>query len=308
VELLGEAFIMNRPRGWAHPFFEKSGGKLEVIAHRGGAGQWPGETIYAIEQAIRIGVDIVEIDVHSTKNGELVLIHNKTVDDTTNGTGSVNSFTLAELKELDAGYRWTADGGKTFPFRRDNSKGIDIRVPTLEEVFSKFPDRRMNIEIKQTTPSIIKPFADMIRKHEMTNKVLVASMHHSALREFRAVCPEVATSASPTELVKFVTGNTLFPGRDTIPEVDVPQLGIRFFKVPLPFINQRTVGAAHTLGLPIHAWTVNSLKDMWRMVSVGVDGILTDYPGCLLELLKRIESGQEITDEIIRDGCEKLAP
>jgi glycerophosphoryl diester phosphodiesterase len=296
---------MNITRGRERPFFQNSRNKPEVIAHRGGAGQWPGETLFAFERALKLGVDVIEMDVHSTSDNELVLIHNKTLEETTNSTKLVKRHTLAELKELDAGYRWTADEGKTFPFRRDASKGIDIRIPTLEETFRAFPQARMNIEIKQKTPSIAQPLAQMIRKYGMEDKVLIASFSHKALKEFRRECPEVATSASALELFKFVTINTLFPGSGKLPGVDAVQIGYRYFHVPLPFINKRTVRAARRLNLPIHAWTINRLDDMHRMLSLEVDGIITDYPCCLIELLKLKRSGK-ITDEILRAGCEQL--
>ena len=208
-------------------------------------------------------------------------MHNKTVDETTNGTGRINSFTLKEIQELDAGCKWTIDG-KTFPFQCQG-----IRVPTLKEVFEAFPETRMVIEIKQTKPSIVKPLADLIRDYKMTEKVLVASFYHRALKEFRRECPEVATSASTLELFKFLIGNTLFKGLAKVPAIDAVQVGIRFFNIPIPFINRRTIQAARDMNIPIQAWTVNGWDDMKKMISAGVDGIITDNPSELLRTLNR---------------------
>jgi glycerophosphoryl diester phosphodiesterase len=267
--------------GKRRPFFEGSRNKPEVIAHRGGARQWPGETLFAFEQAMKIGVDVLEMDVRSTSDDVLVLIHNPTLEDTTNGRGAVHEHSLAEIKKLDAGYRWTDDDGQTFPFR-----GKNITVPTLEEIFRAFPQARMNVEIKQTSPSIVAPLAQMIRDFGMTDRILIASFSDSALKEFRRVCPEVATSASGSELIKFVALNKLFPGSKNLPGVDAVQVKSEYSIVPI--ITARLVRAAHGFDLPIHAWTVNERDEMQRMISLGVDGIITDLPGPLMELLGRL--------------------
>lgn len=273
---------MNNEKGWNRPYFKDRQGKLEVIAHRGGADEVPGDTVYAFDHAKKILSDVLEMDTHSTKDGFLVLIHNATVDDTTDGMGRVNDLLFEDLNKLDAGFRWTADGGKTFPFR-----GRDIRIPKLEEVFQKFGDCRMIIEIKQSKPSIVTALGEMIRRFEMTEKVLVAAMRHRALKDFRRQFPEIATSASWFELLKFVTVNFFFPGLVKLPDVDAVQIGIRFGGIPLPFVNKRTVKAARKLGLPIQPWTVNRVDDMKKMIALGVDGIITDKPQTLIDLLKQ---------------------
>jgi len=101
-----------------------------VIAHQGGDGLWPGDTLYAFEKAVAIGADVLEMDAHITKDGQIVLMHNETVDGTTDGTGLIEELTMADLQELDAAYKWSNDADKTFPYR-----GQEIRVPTLEELF-----------------------------------------------------------------------------------------------------------------------------------------------------------------------------
>lgn len=270
---------MTTERAWDRPFFKAAENKPEVIAHRGGAAQWPGETVFAFEQAVALGVDVIEMDVHSTADDALVLIHNPTVDETTDGTGPVRKFSLKDLQKLDAGYRWSADG-KTFPFR-----GRGIKVPTLEEVLERFPGRRMNIEIKQKEPSIVGAVAEMLRKHKLRDRVLIASMSDGVLEEFRRVAPEVATSAGGTELVKFILGSRLSPSSVKAPDTDAIQVKSKFSF--LPIMSSRVVRAAHRLGLPIHAWTVNDLADMRRVISLGVDGIITDFPGPLMGLLGR---------------------
>ena len=171
-----------------HPFIKKNAG-VEVIAHRGGWRLWPENTLYAFQHAIDLGVDMLEMDIRSTKDGHIVVFHDETVTRTTNGNARVNDLTLAELKQLDAGYKWTADRGATFPFR-----GKGIVSPTLDEVFASFPHMRMTIEIKQKEPDIVEAFGNLIRHHGMQHRVLVACFDSGTLKRFRKLFPEVATS------------------------------------------------------------------------------------------------------------------
>ena len=124
-----------------HPFL--AGGNPLVMAHRGGQGLWPPNTLFAFERAVEMGADILEMDIHASADGVLIVHHDDTVDRTTNGSGAIRDHTLTELKELDAGYHWSADGGETYPFR-----GKGMRIPTLEEVLEAFPKTRLNIDIK----------------------------------------------------------------------------------------------------------------------------------------------------------------
>src|SRR5215208_6648263 len=176
-----------------------------VIAHQGGDGIWPGDTMYAFEKAVEIGADVLEMDAHITKDSQIVLMHDEKVDRTTDGTGLIEDLTLVELKQLDAAYQWSNDGGKTFPFR-----GQGIQVPTLEELFQKFPQMRYVIEIKLTQNPIDKPLCDLVRKYNMQEQIVIASFHDEAMQNFRKTCPEVATSASRGEVTKFVILGKVF--------------------------------------------------------------------------------------------------
>ena len=269
------------PRGAAHPFFTGAKRRPEVIAHQGGMGQWPAETLYAYERAAKLGVDVLELDIHATRDGAMVLMHDARVDDTTNGTGPVRRFSLAELKRLDAGYKWTADGGKTFPFR-----GKGIKVATLEEVFEAFPRMRMNIEIKQSEPSLVDALCEMIGRQGMEERVLVASFSHEVIERFRARCGRVATSASKNELLEFLAGRDSIVRRRLRPDALQVKDSVSVVRV----LTERLVRRAHgpRVNLPVHAWTVNDIDAMRRMIRLGVDGIITDYPGPLLALLERV--------------------
>ncbi len=263
-----------------HPFFSAGPPRPWVIAHQGGDGLWPGDTLYAMEQAAALGVDVLEMDMHSTADGVLVMMHDDTVDRTTNGTGAINDMTLDELKALDAGYDWSDDDGLTFPFRDQG-----VTVPTLEEIFTVFPDYRMNIEIKQALPSISEPFCKMIRDYHMEDQVLVASFDQKVLKEFREDCPEVATSTGESEVITLFVLSKLFLENAYSPSAGGTQ--VPETRSGLTVLTERFVNAAHNRSMEVHAWTINDQDDQQRLLQMGLDGIVTDRPDLLMELLDR---------------------
>ncbi len=251
-----------------------------VIAHQGGDEVWPGDTLFAYQNAAKLGVDVLEMDIHISKDGVLVLMHDEKVDRTTDGTGEIESMTLAELKKLDAGYDWSLDEGKTFPFR-----GQGIAVPTLEEVFQAFPEKHMTIEIKKSNASMVKPFCELIRKYDMQDKVLAASFYDDKIKEFRAECPEVATSSAKQETTVFVLLTKAFLSGFYSP---------KFLSLQVPeesggitVMTEAFVRAAHARGLAVEVWTINDKETMQKLINWGVDGIMTDRPDILMELLGR---------------------
>jgi glycerophosphoryl diester phosphodiesterase len=251
-----------------------------VFAHRGGGGLIPENTLEAFQYSARMGVDVLELDIHSTSDGTLVVMHDAAVDRTTNGRGRVNELTLEAVKKLDAGYVFSPDSGQTFPFR--NRK---ITVPTLREIFDALPEMTFNIEPKQHAPSIIKPLCVLVRERKMIDKVIVGSFNQTTIDDFRRECPEVATSASPSEVTKFLAlvkaglTNSYSPPMQAL---QVPQnLG------SLQVVSKEFVDTAHRRNLKVHVWTINETADMQRLIEMGVDGIMTDYPDRLLTLLGR---------------------
>jgi len=261
-----------------HPFLDIPG--PIVMAHRGGQGLWPPNTLFAFRQAVALGVDVLEMDIHSTADGVLVIRHDPTVDATTNGRGHIREMTLAEIKALDAGYAWTNDGGLTFPFRDQG-----ITIPTLEEVLNALPKMRLNIDIKPEEPAVVPPFCRLLRDTSSLERVLVGSFHDPQLRLFRQLCPQVATAAGIQE-------TTLFLGLVTAFLADAYQGRAEAFSIPeyqgrLHVVTPRFVSAAHAHNMQVHVWTVNELDDMRRLLSWGVDCLITDYPDRLLGLLGR---------------------
>lgn len=263
-----------------HPYYLPDMPHPLVIAHQGGDGLWPGDTMYAFEHAADLSVDVLEMDLHITKDGVLVISHDETVDRTTNGSGEIESMTLDEIKLLDAGYNWSEDGSRTYPYR-----GQGITIPTLKEVFQEFPDYHMTIEIKKTEPSMAESFCALIREYGMQNQVLVASFHDDRMQEFRQACPEVATSSARRETTTFVLLSKVFLGKLYSP-------GFYALQVPeessgITVMTAQFVRAAHERNLKVEPWTIDDPDQMRLYIDWGVDGIITDRPDILLEILGR---------------------
>lgn len=277
-------FLVFTPGAPSHPYYDGVGSPM-VIAHQGGDGVWPGDTLYAFEKAVEIGADVLEMDAHITKDGHIVLMHDETVDDTTDGTGHIEDMTLDELKQLDAAYDWSNDGGQTFPYR-----GQGIQVPALDELFQQFPQMRYVIEIKLTKNPIDKPLCDLIRQYDMQNKVLIASFHDTAMQNFRTTCPEVATSASRGEVTRFVILGKLFlsglvaPGYQSIQPPFDPEESYN-----IPIMTRRFIRESHAKNVKVEPWTVDDPELMRQYIEWGVDGIITDRPDLMVEILKDLQ-------------------
>lgn len=249
-----------------------------VMAHRGGAGLWPENTMHAFERAHAMKVDVLEMDLRATSDNHLVVIHDATVDRTTDGRGAVSSLTLEELKRLDAGYTWSPDGGRSFPFR-----GRGLSVPTLQEILTAFPGVRLNIDIKQERPSIVQPFCAMIRAHRAERDLMVASFNQSVLDEFRMECRGVPTSGSVLDIRSFLALKSHHP--DAVPGASIKALQVPEYAGGLRVLSEGFVTEAHRRGLEVHVWTINDEQAMRRLLELKVDGIITDYPDRLMKLL-----------------------
>ena len=273
--LYGIFYLLARPIP-DHPYFDPD--RFLVIAHRGGRSLGPENTIYTFKRAVKLGVDVLEMDLQTTADGTLVIIHDREVDRTTNGRGPVEDFTLTEIKKLDAGYRWSPENSSSYPLR-----GRGISIPTLAEVFKAFPKTRMNIEIKSSQVNTIQDLCRTIRVNGMSEKVLVACFDAGRLGEFRSVCPEVATSTGASEAVIFYwlqwakMESAYSPSAQAL---QVPEAyGSRMITT------RRFLEAARARNMRVHVWTVNDMDSMKRLIDLGVDGIMTDYPEHLFKVL-----------------------
>ncbi len=250
-----------------------------VIAHRGGRSLGPENTVYTFKRAVELGADVLEMDLQTTSDGALVILHDREVERTTNGKGAVDSFTLSELKKLDAGFRWSPDNSSSYPLR---NKGVTI--PTLTEVFTAFPDIRINIEIKSSQVNTIQNLCRTIRDHGMSEKVMVACFDSGKLGEFRSLCPEVATSAGASEAAVFYWLQWAHLESAYSPSSQALQIPEVYGENRIA--TRRFLDAAHARNLRVQVWTVNDTESMQRLIDLGVDGIMTDYPERLVKILK----------------------
>ncbi|SEJ13739.1 glycerophosphoryl diester phosphodiesterase [Deinococcus reticulitermitis] len=252
-------------------------GRTLNIAHQGGELLWPSNTMLAYREAVGLGVDMLEMDMHATRDGALVLSHDDTLDRLTDTRGRIREMTLEEVLRADAGYRLTPVGGEGFPFR-----GQGVQVAQLRDVLREFPNTPMIIELKQVSPSIAAPFCAALREAGAQKSVIAASFSDAALNEFRQVCPEVMTSMTEKELRPLVllskvglSGLARAPGQ--VAQVPVRAGGIEV-------VTPAFIRAMHARGVAVQVWTINDEAEMRRLIALGVDGLITDRP----DLLKRV--------------------
>ena len=262
---------------------------VSVLAHAGGNLLWPDNTMVAFNGAAAMGADVLELDVHRVAEGEFVVIHDATVDRTTDGTGEVAQLSMLELRRLDAGYRWTPTGPSAaeegeFPYRR-----AGVTLPTLTEVLGAFPDKAVNVEIKQNDPDVADALCALIRDQGAAERVMVGSFHGAALTRFRRACPEVATSASENEVIVFLALEKLRLSAILTPQYEALQVPISQYGIGI--VTQHFVDAAAARGVDVHVWTVNESATMRELVGLGVSGLITDRPDRALRILGRPVTG-----------------
>ncbi|WP_296272398.1 glycerophosphodiester phosphodiesterase [Pseudomonas sp. UBA6323] len=251
-----------------------------VIAHRGGAGLWPENTLFAFERAAALGVDMLEMDLHLSRDARLVVIHDDTLERTTNGQGPVAQFNLAELQALDAGYQWTADGGQSYPYR-----GQGTRIATLEEVFQRLPLMPKVLDLKVPDVGMEAVLCEMLAAYDQLDRVIVGSFHERSLQRFRQLCPEVATSAGPISVRLLLALNWL--GLSDVLSPSYSALQIPPQHSGLTLATPRLVRNAQTRGLHVQLWTINEQPEMRRLLEMGANGLITDYPDRALQLFGR---------------------
>ena len=243
-----------------------------VFAHRGGAKLSPENTMVAFDRGLGLGADGIECDVHLSRDSVPMVIHDATLDRTTNATGPVSALTADELGRVDAGYHFTANG--EFPFR-----GQGIGVPTLEDLLRRHQTRTI-IELKEGEPALARAVIDVIRRTGAVDRVCVGSFYWMALLAMRADAPEIATSASEPEARK-----TLYRSWFRLPPLtekpyiafQVPERAGRLKVVSPAFIKQ-----VHAERAAIQVWVIDRSDDVKRLFTWGVDGVISDRPDVAL--------------------------
>ena len=255
-----------------HPLLDNTA--LPVVGHRGNAAHAPENTIESFRQAVDIGVDALEMDVHLTRDGQVVVIHDPTLDRTTNLSGRVDRMTLAEVRRSDAGASFTKDG-RSWPYR-----GKGLTIPTLEEVLTTFPAMPLLIEIK--TPAASRAAREVIERHNAVDRCLVAAFQEQAMEPFEG--SGIAQGASRRD-----TGRLLWRALLRVPpaRVDFNVMCMpRWYRgLPLPVAGYATILSAR--GVPVHIWTVDDLAEARELRRVGVRGIISNDPATIVAGLAR---------------------
>jgi len=266
-----------------HPFFAPP--TPLVIGHRGSSGEAPENTLPAFARALAQGAAILETDVHSTRDGVVVVYHDERVERTTDGAGAIAELDFAALRALDAGHCYSPDGGRSFPFR-----GQGLRIATLAEAFEAFPGARFNVEIKRDDPALVEGTVRAVAAAGREDLTLLTAGDDAAMASLRRHLRETglapATGASAGDVLGFVRAAT--GGGAPPPEPMALQIPMEFAGRPL--VTRELVSFAHAHEVQVHVWTVNDPEEMHRLLDLGVDGIVSDYPARVCEVLAKRRS------------------
>jgi glycerophosphoryl diester phosphodiesterase len=254
-----------------------------AFAHQGGGLLAPENTLAAFERGAAFHPDALELDIQLSRDGVIVVSHDPTADRVTDGHERIADLTLREIQRLDAGYRFTLDNGRSYPFR-----GQGLTIPTLEEIFTRFPDLLINIDLKEPVPGKEERLWETIQEANAAGCVIVGSFVCPSLRYFRQITHNtVPTSACPREVLAFIIASHTHTSKHLRLDyrvLQVPEMQGRF-----RIVSPRSIRVAHRMGVQVHIWTVNNRADMERLLDWGVDGIMTDRPDVLADVLRQTE-------------------
>jgi glycerophosphoryl diester phosphodiesterase len=255
------------------------GPRPRLFAHRGASGTAPENTLEAFAEGLAAGADRLELDVHATADGHIVVFHDETLERTTNGSGLLRAHTLAELKQLDAGYHFRDESGR-LPYR-----GKGVRIATLAEVLREFPGTALNVELKYDEGKEVEAFFAVIDEHDARDRVLAAAFEDHIIQRLRHVGGRIVSSLSAAEVAQFVGGCLT----DTLDGYVAPGQALQ---VPpshedIEIVTPLFIETAHRFGMEVHVWTINDEAEMERLLDLGVDGLMSDFPKRALGVYRR---------------------
>lgn len=233
-----------------------------IFGHRGAMGYAPENTLPSFKMAMEMGVDGVELDVHMTRDGEIVVIHDFKVDRVTNGKGFIKDLTLGQLKALDAGLKF-------------GEKWRGVKIPTLEEVFREIGDKvKIKVEIKRGSdyyPGIERKVIELIRKYGVNAQVI--SFDFDAIKTARELDPNI-------ELGIIFTGKISW-------FIDIARkLGVQWLHASFDLIDEKGIEEAHRSGFKVGSWTVNDEEIAKVLVDMGIDDVTTNYPDKIIRVIR----------------------
>lgn len=250
--------------GLTHPLLVSD--RFAIVGHRGNAAHAPENTIESFSEAVALGVDALELDVRVSGDGHVIVIHDPTLDRTTDRTGPVHLLPLADVKAADAGARFTPDGGATFPWR-----GEGVQVPTLREVLDTFPDTPLLIEIKSADAA--QGTLEIIESHDAMERCIVASFDWRALEPFRGTA--IRRGASRRDTARLFWRAIVRQPPERV-DFDVMCMPPAYRGLPLPVGGYAAILAPHEV--PVHVWTVDDPAEARALRGVGVRGIISNDP------------------------------
>lgn len=248
-------------------------GNFLVFGHRGNPTSFPENTMISFNSAIKLGVDVVESDLRLTKDGVIVIHHDATINRISNGRGKVSDYSFDELQEFDAGYNFTSvNDPRSF-------RGKGVKIPALSELLEKHPGIRLNLDMKDKDSKFPQLLNELILEHDAVYRVLVGSFYSRQMRKLHEVNPIIGKIASLTQVISY------YINRHSKNNFDVMQIPKRF--APLNLMTSSFIGSLNRKNIPVHVWTVNSVVELERMISLGVNGVFTNNPALCIDYLKR---------------------
>ncbi len=245
------------------PFLESS--TPLAFAHRGGASEVPENTMPAFQHAVDLGYRYIETDVHATADGVLLAFHDTKLDRITDSEGVISELPYSVVS------RALVDGREP--------------IPRLNELLAAWPELRINIDPKQD--NAVDPLVAALRAHDAIDRVCIGSFSDARVRRIRAALgPRVCTSGGPKEIARIYLASRTSVARLRPPDgVHCAQVPVRQW--PIPLVDERFVAYCHRHGLHVHVWTIDDASEMERLLDLGVDGLMTDRPIILKQVLQR---------------------
>ncbi len=283
VSLIGLSCVPQQKMISDNPFILEEDERPWIIAHGGGKKLFPENTMYAFEEAMKLKVDALEMDINLTKDSILVTHHDATVDRTSDGTGKVIDFSFDELLNFNFGEKFKNIDGE-YPF-----KNIPIKIAKVSEVFERFGEMPLIVEIKNKGAEgklAAEKLLQLIKNYSI-EKIVVASFHDEVLEHFRTISEDaVVVSTAVSETKSFVFSSILrmpfiYKPKGAVVEIPLEAAGFKLGK-------KRFIKLAHLRNMAIHYWTIDDKNDMLNLIKNGVDGLITDRPDLMWEVLKEM--------------------
>lgn len=271
--------------------------RVLAYAHQGGALEAPSSTLFAFDQALRVGATALEMDLHQSADGVVVVCHDPTLDRTTERSGEIARLSSAEIRAADASYWFVPQRGAihdlsdtSYPYRGRARGDSEFRVTLLEDVLERYPSVLLNLDIKRGPPDVVAyegAVAALLRTFSRADDVIVTSFDDEVTARFHTLAPEVHTAPGVNALTMIVQA---IRRGEMMPEA--LYRGHVALQVPLRvgnawLVDESLVARVHELGLALHVWTVDDPGEMTRLVQMGVDGVMSDVPRVLATVLER---------------------